>query len=428
MKPLEESKTQGQEMAWNEPGGPRGGKDPWGGRDNNGQQQGPPDLDEVVRKLQEKFGGLFGGGRRGTTGAGGKGGGGRAASFSIGTILLVIVALWGLSGFYIITEGSQGVVLRFGQYQQSVGAGLHWHIPYPVESVEIVNVDEIRTAEIGYRSGSNNGPQGTRALSREALMLTQDENIVDIKLAIQYRVKDARNYLFNVADPDLTLAQAAESSLREIIGKSTMDFVLTEGRAEVVARVNTLIQAILDNYEAGLHLTSVNMQDAQPPEEVQHAFDDAVKAREDEERLRNEAETYANDILPRARGQAARVIEEANAYQAQMIAQAEGDASRFTQVLTEYRRSPSIMRERMYLDTIESIMKNVSKVIVDVEGGNNMLFLPIDRLMSGELGGRSDGAGRTGSAAAGTGTTVTPLLRDEAAERARAALRDRGVR
>lgn len=407
-------------MAWNEPGGPRGGKDPWSGR-GDGQQQGPPDLDEVVRKLQEKFGGLFGG-RRGGGGSGGKGGG-RAASFSIGTILLVLLGLWGLSGFYIVTEGSQGVVLRFGQYQQSVGAGLHWHIPYPVESVEIVNVDEIRTAEIGYRSAGS--PQGARALPREALMLTQDENIVDIKLAIQYRVKDAREYLFNVSDPDLTLAQAAESSLREIIGKSTMDFVLTEGRAEVVARVNTLIQAILDNYQAGLHLTSVNMQDAQPPEEVQHAFDDAVKAREDEERLRNEAETYSNDILPRARGQAARVIEEANAYQAQMIAQAEGDASRFTQVLTEYRRSPNIMRERMYLDTIESIMKNVSKVIVDVEGGNNMLFLPIDRLMSGELGGRADsGAARSG----GTGAAATPLLRDDAADRARAALRDRGVR
>ncbi len=416
-------------MAWNEPGGPRGGKDPWSGRGGgDGQQQGPPDLDEVVRKLQEKFSGLFGGGRRG--GSGGGKGSGRAASFSIGTIILVLLGLWGLSGFYIVTEGSQGVVLRFGQYQQSVGSGLHWHIPYPVESVDLVDVDdfdrldEIRTAEIGYRSGA--GPQGARALAREALMLTQDENIVDIKLAIQYRVKDARDYLFNVADPDLTLAQAAESSLREIIGKSTMDFVLTEGRAEVVARVNTLIQAILDNYQAGLHLTSVNMQDAQPPEEVQHAFDDAVKAREDEERLRNEAETYSNDILPRARGQAARVIEEANAYQAQMIAQSEGDASRFTQVLAEYRRSPSIMRERMYLDTIESIMKNVSKVIVDVEGGNNMLFLPIDRLMSGELGARTDGgAARSGT---GTGAAATPLLRDDAAERARAALRDRGVR
>lgn len=426
MKPLEEAKGTAQPMAWNEPGGSRGGKDPWGGQGDG--QQGPPDLDEVVRKLQEKIGGIFGG--RGGSGAGGGGnrgrtGGGRAASFGIGTIVLVALGLWAVSGFYIVHEGSQGVVLRFGKYQQTFGAGLHWRIPYPVESVEIVNVDQIRTAEIGYRSTA----QGSRALPSESLMLTQDENIVDIKLAIQYRIKDAKDYLFNVADPDLTLAQAAESALREVIGKSTMDFVLTEGRAEIVARVNTLIQNILDNYNAGLHLTSVNMQDAQPPEEVQHAFDDAVKAREDEERLRNEAETYANDILPRARGQAARLIEEANAYQAQVIAQAEGDAARFSQVLAEYRHAPDILRERMYIETIESIMQNVSKVIVDVEGGNNMLFLPIDRLISGELSGQAAGGGAAGSTARGAGTGPTvPLDAAGAGDRARAGLRDRGVR
>ncbi|MDX9740884.1 MAG: FtsH protease activity modulator HflK [Gammaproteobacteria bacterium] len=414
-------------MAWNEPGGSRGGKDPWGGQ-GNGQQQGPPDLDEVVRKLQDKIGGIFGGrGRGGSGGAGGGGGGkgsGRAASFSIGTIVLVVLGLWGISGFYIVNEGSQGVVLRFGQFQQSVGAGLHWRIPYPVESVEVVNVDQIRTAEIGYRSTT----QGGRALPGESLMLTQDENIVDIKLAIQYRIKDAKDYLFNVAEPDLTLAQAAESALREVIGKSTMDFVLTEGRAEIVARVNGLIQDILDNYQAGLHLTSVNMQDAQPPEEVQHAFDDAVKAREDEERLRNEAETYSNDILPRARGQAARLIEEANAYQAQVIAQAEGDASRFSQVLEEYRRAPGILRERMYIETIESVMQNVSKVIVDVEGGNNMLFLPIDRLISGELSGQTGGGAGSPSRSAGTGSSGAPMPLDTGGDRARSSLRDRGVR
>jgi membrane protease subunit HflK len=423
MKPVEEAKGTAQPMAWNEPGGSRGGKDPWGGQGDG--QQGPPDLDEVVRKLQDKIGGIFGG-RGGSGGAGGGGRGrGRAASFSIGTIVLVVLGLWAISGFYIVHEGSQGVVLRFGKFQQTVGAGLHWHVPYPVESVEIVNVDQIRTAELGYRATG----QGSRALPGESLMLTQDENIVDIKLAIQYRIKDARDYLFNVADPDLTLAQAAESALREVIGKSTMDFVLTEGRAEIVARVNGLIQNILDNYQAGLHLTSVNMQDAQPPEEVQHAFDDAVKAREDEERLRNEAETYSNDILPRARGQAARLIEEANAYQAQVIAQAEGDASRFSQVLEEYRRAPGILRERMYIETIESIMQNVSKVIVDVEGGNNMLFLPIDRLISGELSGQTAGSGAAGSPARSTGGSGQPLPLDTGAgDRARSSLRDRGVR
>lgn len=425
MKPQEEAKGTVHPMAWNEPGGSRGGKDPWGGQGDS-QQQGPPDLDEVVRKLQDKIGGIFGG--RGRGGSGGTGGGGkgsgRAASFGIGTIVLVVLGLWAASGFYIVTEGSQGVVLRFGQFQQSVGAGLHWHIPYPVESVEVVNVDQIRTAEIGYRSTA----QGNRSLGGEALMLTQDENIVDIKLAIQYRIKDAKDYLFNVAEPDLTLAQAAESALREVIGKSTMDFVLTEGRAEVVARVNDLIQSILDNYQAGLHLTSVNMQDAQPPEEVQHAFDDAVKAREDEERLRNEAETYSNDILPRARGQAARQIEEANAYQAQVIAEAEGDASRFSQVLTEYRKAPGILRERMYIETIESVMQNVSKVIVDVEGGNNMLFLPVDRLISGELSGQGAGSGSAGASRSGGAATQSPMMLDQSGDRARSSLRDRGVR
>ncbi len=413
-------------MAWNEPGGPPGGgNDPWGGGGGSGSGGGggggqPPDLDEVVRKMQEKFGALFGG-IGGKRGAGGKGGGGgRFASFGIGTILLVVVGLWGLSGLYIVQEGSEGVVLRFGEYQSTVGSGLHWHIPYPIESVEIVNVQEIRTSEIGYRSATQG--QSARGVLREALMLTQDENIVDIKLAVQYRIKDSREYLFNVFNPDVTLTQASESALREVIGKSTLDFVLTEGRAEVVARVNTLIQQILDTYEAGLHVTSVNLQDAQPPEEVQHAFDDAVKAREDEERLRNEAQTYANDILPRARGQAARVIEEANAYQAQVITQAEGDVARFTQILDEYKKAPDILRERMYIETVEAIMGNVSKVMIDVEGGNNLLFLPLDRMMSG----RSEGDMRTDAARSATGRSPTPLIVDEVVDRTRSALRDRG--
>jgi modulator of FtsH protease HflK len=369
--------------------------------------------------MQEKFGALFGG-AGGKRGAGGKGGGpGRMASFGIGTILLVVVGLWGLSGLYIVNEGSEGVVLRFGEYQTTVGSGLHWHIPYPIETVEIVNVQEIRTSEIGYRSAT--AGQTARPVLRESLMLTQDENIVDVKLAVQYRIKNSREYLFNVLNPDMTLAQASESALREIIGKSTLDFVLTEGRAEVVARVSGLIQEILDNYEAGLHISSVNLQDAQPPEEVQHAFDDAVKAREDEERLRNEAQTYANDILPRARGQAARVIEEASAYQAQVITQAEGDVSRFVQILDEYKKAPDILRERMYIETVESIMSNVSKVMIDVEGGNNLLFLPLDRMMSGDTGDQ-----RSLSSARDASRTPTPLILDDVVDRTRSALRDRG--
>ncbi|MDR2876726.1 MAG: FtsH protease activity modulator HflK [Chromatiales bacterium] len=422
MKPLHEAEKAGQQMAWNEPGGSRGGKDPWSGQGDGQQQGGPPDLDEVVRKMQEKFNGLFGGRRGGANRSGGGRGPGRAASFGISTIVVVILGLWLISGFYIVNAGSQGVVLRFGSFHHLADPGLNWRIPYPIDSVDVINVDQIRTAEIGYRTNT----QGARGLAGESLMLTQDENIVDIKLAIQYRIKDAKDYLFNVLDPDLTLAQATESALREIIGKSTMDFVLTEGRAEVVARVNTLIQQILDNYQAGLQVTSVNMQDAQPPEEVQHAFDDAVKAREDEERLRNEAETYSNDILPRARGQAARAIEEANAYQAQVIAQAEGDASRFTQIVQEYHRAPAVMRDRLYIETIESIMKNVSKVIVDVDKGSNMLLLPVDRLMSGELVRQNDNAAMPRAGAATS--TPSPMALDNPVERPRANLREREVR
>lgn len=415
-------------MAWNEPGGSGGGKgnDPWGGggKGDGGGGGQPPDLDEVVRKLQAKFAGIFGG-FGGKRGSGGSGGGGRMASFGLGTILLVVIVLWGLSGLYIIQEGKEGVVLRFGEYQQTVGSGLHWHIPFPIESVDVVNVQEIRTSEIGFRSAVGattvgGTTQASRIVPREALMLTQDENIVDVKLAIQYRVMNARDYLFNVSNPDMTLTQATESALREVVGKSTLDFVLTEGRAEIVARVSVLLQEILDNYEAGLIVTSVNLQDAQPPEEVQHAFDDAVKAREDEERLRNEAQTYANDILPRARGQAARVIEEASAYQAQMVAQAEGDASRFLQVLEEYLKEPEILRERMYLETVEAVMMNVSKVMLDVESGNNLLFLPLDRMMSGGTGSGTESRRQE------TVRTPTPLVIDDMADRARSALRDRG--
>ncbi len=411
-------------MAWNEPGGSSGGgKDPWGGGGGSGGGGQPPDLDEVVRKMQDKFGALFGG-IGGKRGSGGKGGGsGRMASFGLGTILLVVVGLWGLSGLYIVNEGSEGVVLRFGEYQSTTGSGLHWHIPYPIESVEIVNVQEIRTSEVGFRSAqTTQAPQSARSVLRESLMLTQDENIVDIKLAVQYRIKNSREYLFNVLNPDITLSQAAESALREVIGKSTLDFVLTEGRAEVVARVSTLIQEILDNYASGLQVSSVNLQDAQPPEEVQHAFDDAVKAREDEERLRNEAQTYANDILPRARGQAARVIEEASAYRAQVITQAEGDAARFVQILDQYKKAPNILRERLYIETVEAVMSNVSKVMVDIEGGNNLLFLPLDRMMSG----MADGGQRVDGARRDTASAPTPLIIDDVVDRTRSALRDRG--
>jgi membrane protease subunit HflK len=343
-------------MAWNEPGG-SGGKDPWGGRND---EQGPPDLDEVVRKLQNKFGGVFGGGGAGA-GGGGMGAGG------MGLILLLAFLVWFFSGIYIIEEGKRGVVLQFGAYKETTMPGPHWY-PRFIQSVEKVDVSGVRSVELGSRAD-------------ESLMLTQDENIVDVKFAVQYQVKDAQNYLFNVRDPDQTLREATESAVREIIGKSEMDFVITGGRSEVVNRAQTLIQEILDQYQTGLVVTQLTMQDAQAPQQVQGAFADAVKAREDEQRLKNEAEAYANDVLPKARGRAARLIEEANAYKEQVIAEAEGETSRFLSVLAEYEKAPKVTRERLYIDALESVLHKSSKVVVDTQGSNNLLYLPLDKLM-----------------------------------------------
>jgi len=375
MRFFKKSNNNRHEMAWNEPGGSKDDKDPWG---NRGGDQGPPDLDEVVRKLQEKFNGLFGGGKS-SGGSSSSTSGGPGARGIIGLVLVVLFAVGAWKSWYIVEEGNRGVVLRFGEYSTTSMPGLHFRIPV-IDQIDVVNVEAIRNAEVGYRS-SQAGQSGDRSVSRESLMLTQDENIIDIKFAIQYRIKDARDYLFNVSNPDVTLHQATESAVREIIGKSTMDFVLTEGRTDIVVRAKELIQQIVDRYQSGLQLTSVNMQDAQPPEQVQAAFSDAVKAREDEVRLKNEAEAYANDVLPKARGTAARMMEEANAYKDQVIAQAEGDASRFKQVLAEYKKAPEVTRQRLYLDAIEGVMNNSTKVMVDVDGGNNMLYIPLDRMM-----------------------------------------------
>lgn len=360
-------------MAWNEPGGSQG-KDPWTG----GGDQGPPDLDEIVRKMQNRFGGLFGGGRKG--GNSGGGGGGFSVA-GIGVVVGILALLWGLSGFYIVNEGTRGVVLQFGAFKSVSTPGLNWHIPAPIQTVEIVDVEQLRFVEVGYRSGAGNR---NAAVASEALMLTEDENIVSVQLAVQYQVKDPREYLFNVRDPDITLRQATESAIREVIGKSNMDFVLKEGRAEVAAGTKELVQSILDDYQAGLIVINVNLQDAQPPEEVQAAFADAIKAREDEVRQKNEAETYSNDILPRARGAAARILEEAEGYKARKIAEAEGDVARFSQLLTEYEKAPEVTRKRLYLETMESVLAKATKVTIDVDKGNNVLYLPLDGMAGGK--------------------------------------------
>ncbi|WP_455217121.1 FtsH protease activity modulator HflK [Kaarinaea lacus] len=365
-------------MAWNEPGG-SGDKDPWGGGGRGGKDQGPPDLDEVVRNLQKKFGGIFGGGKGGTGG----GGGGKTGSLSFGLIGAILVAIWGFSGLYTVEEGTRGVVLQFGQYNKTTMPGLQWY-PRFIQSVEVVDIEQIRGMSIGFRSGTSaRATTVGSTVGRESLMLTQDENIVDVKLAVQYKVKSASDYLFKVLDPETTLRQAIESAIREIIGKSKMDFILREGRADITARARELIQTILDRYETGLQVTTVNLQDAQPPEQVQDAFADAVKAREDQVRVTNEAEAYANDIIPKARGNAARQLAEANAYKEQVIAEATGEASRFSQVLAEYKKAPQVTRKRLYLEAVESVMSNSSKVMVDVKGGGNLLFLPLDKIMDG---------------------------------------------
>lgn len=357
-------------MAWNEPGG--GNRDPWGNRD-----QGPPDLDEVLRKLAARLNGLFGG-RSG--GSSGQSGSPFASGKGVALVLGLVATGWLASGIYIVDQGKRGVVLRFGSYSDTTQPGPHWRWPYPIERHEVVDVEQRRVMEIGYRSSGRQSAM--RSVPKEALMLTQDENIVDIRVSVQYQISDPRAFLFSVADPEITLQQVVESAVRETVGKSSMDFVLTEGRSDVVANVKVLAQQILNQYAIGLQLTNVNLQDAQPPEEVQDAFADAIKAREDEQRLKNEAEAYANEILPKARGQAARRLEEATAYKEQVIARAQGEAARFSQILEQYKKAPEVMRQRMYIETMEAIFSTTPKVMVDSAAGNNNLFyLPLDRLL-----------------------------------------------
>jgi membrane protease subunit HflK len=343
-------------MAWNEPGG--GNRDPWGSK---GGGEGPPDLDEMARKLRDRVSSILGGG--------GKRGGGKNP-FNLGFILLAAVAAWVLSGIYIVEPAERGVVLRLGKFSDTSMPGPHWYLR-GLETVDIVDVDQLRT------------------VSHRAKMLTKDENIIQVELAVQYQVRDAREYLFQVRDPDFTLQEATESALREVIGAITMDNFLSGGRGAIVQQTKDLTQEILDKYKTGLVLTSVNLQDPQPPEEVQGAFEDAIKAQEDEVRYKNQAEAYALDILPKARGDATRMRETAMAYREQVIAQAEGETSRFLQTLKEYEKAPEITRKRLYLETMEYVLANNSKVLLQVKDSNSLMYLPLDKLMERQ------GAGRT---------------------------------
>ncbi|WP_416653534.1 FtsH protease activity modulator HflK [Candidatus Pseudothioglobus sp. Uisw_086] len=342
-------------MAWND--------------DNN---QTPPELDEVIKDFKNKFNSTFGGKSSGTSGAS------KAAKGSFKYIFILAFILWMATGIYIIDPAERGVVLRFGAFQTSTTQGPHWHIPYPVESVYKVNVEQVRSAEIGFRNAQNSYSGG---VSSESLMLTRDENMVDVKLAVQYKIANAQDYLFNVSNPELTLSHVVQSIIRQVVGDNTMDFVLTTGRDQVAQEVKTASQALINDYGLGIQITAVTMQDAQPPVQLKAAFDDVVKAREDEQRYINEARAYANDIVPKARGASQRLLAEAEAYKSEVVSKSEGEAYRFSQILTEYTKAPGVTKERLYRETLEDVLSNTNKVIVD-SNSNSLMYLPIDQLIN----------------------------------------------
>jgi len=376
----------------------------WGRRDNDG----PPDLDELWRRFNQKLSALLGG--RGGRGSGRGTGSGRPAG-GFGVIIGVIVLIWAASGIYIVDASERGVVLRFGKYLQTTLPGPHWHVPWPIESVEIVNVSEVHTVEVGYRNNVRS------KVPSESLMLTDDENIVDLQFAVQYIRANPEDYLFYDRNPDQSVKQVAESAIREIVGKSKMDFVLYEGREEIAVNAKALMQKVLDRYRTGISVSQVTMQNAQPPEQVQAAFDDAVKANQDRERQKNEGQAYYNDVVPKAQGTAARLEQEAEAYKQRVIAAAEGEASRFDQILAEYRKAPRVMRDRLYLDAMQEVLSNTTKVIIDQKANSNLLFLPLDKLMQAAAAGAevaptiSNGS-NTGGGAAAPAQTESRRTRD----------------
>jgi len=345
-------------MAWNEPGGNRNDNDPWG---NNGKNQGPPDLDEAIKQMMNKINGLFGSGSGGNKGGSGSSGQGAGSVVSLIVVLLAIFLVW--KSVYTIDEQQRGVVLQLGKYDRTLEPGLRFVIPL-LENVIPVNVTNVRNAEL------------------QQEMLTQDENVVEIELNVQYTVSDPVNFALRVEDPERSLRHAAESALRHEVGSTNLNPIMTDGRAVLALNVRTRLQAYMDRYNTGLNVNIVNIKEARAPSAVQAAFDDVQKANLDKERFVNEAEAYANTIVPEARGKAQRMLEEANAYKDQVIARAQGEAERFEKLLVEYKKAPEVTRERLYLDAISSVYANSSKVLVDVEGGNNMMYLPLDKLVN----------------------------------------------
>lgn len=374
-------------MAWNEPGGNPGKRNPWG---SNKPEQGPPDLDEVIRNLQRRLSALFGGGTGGrSTGSSAPGRG-----FGLGTILLALATIWAFTGLYRVDAAERGIILRFGRHVDTTLPGLHWHMPWPIETKQIVN-----TAAID-------------SFTEQTRMLTSDENLVDINMEVQYRRANALDFAFNVYKPEDTLKEVSESAIREVIGRSKLDSVLESGRLDIVTRTKELVQRTLDAYKTGLEVTAVNLQDVRVPNEVAPAQADAIKAREDRDRLSLAAQAYANDLIPRARGNAARQVQDAQGYRAKKVANAEGEADRFLKLLSEYERAPGVTRERLYIETIERVLKSSRKVFLDTKGdGSNLVYLPIDKLL--EQGRRVQRAEPEATVTIeGTTTTSSPDVSD----------------
>ena len=390
-------------MAWNEPGG-GGNRDPWGNR--GGNDGGPPDLDEAVRRLKRRLSGLFGGkGSDGSGGGTGNGGDGGINPRVAWAVLALAVLGWLASGFYIVQPAERAAVTRFGDFRTVVGPGPHWHLPWPIESVRVVNVARNRSLSLDTQT-----------------VLTRDENLIVLDLSVQYDVKDAEAFLFNVRMPEETLYQVIESVVREVVGKNEMDFIITEGRGEVASRTRERTQEIIDGYGTGLNIQAVNLQNAQPPEPVQPAFEDAITAREDQQRFINEAQAIRNQVIPEARGHAAQRVEQARAYRTRVIESAEGDVSRFVALLQEYQQAPEVTRKRLYLDTMQEVVGNTGKILVDREGeGRNMIYLPLDRLLSNP-GGGSAGSGQgmqPSSPTAGAANTGNDSARGNRPDRSR---------
>ena len=431
-KPADASKPESEPPESEKPAQPQQQPDTRGRERNQGANQGPPDLDELWRDFNRKLSGLFGGsgkaGRGNNGGSSGGNGGGfqpdmKSAGIGGGLIIAVVVLIWLGTGFFIVQEGQQAVITQFGKYRSTVNAGFNWRLPYPIQQHESIFVTQIRSVDVG----RDTVIKATGL--RESAMLTEDENIVEIKFAVQYRLSDARAYLFESKNPSDAVVQAAETAVREVVGKMRMDTALAEERDQIAPRIRALMQGILDRYKVGVEVVAINMQQGgvRPPEQVQASFDDVLKAGQERERAKNDAQAYANDVVPRAVGSAARLKEEADAYKARVVAQAQGDAQRFRSVLAEYQKAPQVTRDRMYLDTMQEIYANTTKVLVDSRQGSNLLYLPLDKIMqmTAQPGGPANGASAVPTSPVTTAPATVPATTQSADARSRDAARGR---